>query len=897
MSRRPTPPLLARVLLRLTLPPSWRASTLGDLEEEWSQRSGKRQGAVSAHLWYLARSVEIAARFLLERAAVRLHRLTTPPERWSGNRKRERRVGMMDSFLQDVRYGARMLRKNRGFAAVAVLTLALGIGANTAIFSVVNAVLLRPLPFREPDRLVRLRDTVERPGEEPKIYNTSPRNYFHLKEQEGIFAGITAQEFRWFNLTGAGDPAQIRGIGVSPGWADFLGVAPIRGRPFLPEEERAGSDSRAVLVGYGLWQRRFGGAEGLLGRPLTLNGDSYTVVGLMSPLFNFPYAAELWVPHSFDPTDAEHSPMVTARLREGVTLEQAHARLNELAYRLADDDSSYQGWNFRAIPLRDDILKDHHNMVLALLGAVGMLLLIACANVASLLLARSNARQKEIAIRAALGATRFRQTRQLATEALLLAALGGGAGLLLALNITDLLAALSPPVTSLSLFFQDIRLDGRVLGFSALATLLTGFLFGLAPILRLSRPDLHSTLRDGGRSGGHLGRHRALGALVVTEVALALLLLMGASVMGQNLVHLLERDMGFARERVLTARLSLPDANYRSLRDRVNFIEQVVQRMESLPGVRAAGFSTMLPVEMATQRTESNIYSVEGQPPREAEAPVANIRGITARYFHAMGIPLLRGRAFTEDETRLRGRFALIVSQRMARRNWPGEDPLGQRIKLGPPDAPGPWWTVVGVADDVLDTGDVQETCYLPVPFNNDITLAARSEAEAGNLASLARGIIWDVDPSLPIERVHTMDEIVSDSLSRQRTATIFFSLFGVFSVGLAALGIYGVLAYSVSQRLEEIGVRMALGAQRRDILQLVVGQGFLLALLGAAIGLAASFWLTRTFSGWLFQDPVSSPLPFIGAPVFLVGVALLACYLPARRALRLDPMAVLRYE
>jgi putative ABC transport system permease protein len=262
-----------------------------------------------------------------------------------------------------------------------------------------------------------------------------------------------------------------------------------------------------------------------------------------------------------------------------------------------------------------------------------------------------------------------------------------------------------------------------------------------------------------------------------------------------------------------------------------------------------------------------------------------------------MGIPLLRGRAFTEDETRLRGRFALIVSQRMARRNWPGEDPLGQRIKLGPPDAPGPWWTVVGVADDVLDTGDVQETCYLPVPFNNDITLAARSEAEAGNLASLARGIIWDVDPSLPIERVHTMDEIVSDSLSRQRTATIFFSLFGVFSVGLAALGIYGVLAYSVSQRLEEIGVRMALGAQRRDILQLVVGQGFLLALLGAAIGLAASFWLTRTFSGWLFQDPVSSPLPFIGAPVFLVGVALLACYLPARRALRLDPMAVLRYE
>jgi putative ABC transport system permease protein len=897
MSRRIAPPLLARVLLRLALPRSWRASALGDLEEEWRGKFGGRCRSLRARLWFLARAMEISARFSLDQAGGLLSRFRPPEGHWAEERKRSKGDGFMDSFLHDVRYAARMLRRNRGFAAVAVLTLGLGIGANTAIFSVVNAVLLRPLPFRAPDRLVRLRDTVERPGQEPKIYNTSPRNFYHLKEQEQIFEGITAQEFRWFNLTGAGDPAQIRGIGVAPGWAEFLGAAPVRGRAFLPEEERPGDDSRAVLVGYGLWQRRFGGEESLLGRSLTLNGRGYTVVGIMPRLFNFPYAAELWVPASFDPTDAEHAPMVTARLREGITLGQAQARLDQLALRLAEEDSSYKGWSFRAIPLRDDILKDHHNMVLALLGAVGLLLLIACANVASLLLARSSARRKELAIRAALGATRLRQARQLATESLLLATLGGGAGLLLALNVTDLLVALSPPVTSLSLFFQDVRLDARVLGFSALATLLTGFLFGLAPILRLARPDLHSTLKEGGRSGGHRGRHRALGSLVVTEVALALVLLMGASMMIQNLVRLLQRDMGFSRERLLTARLSLPGSKYPGLRERVNFVEQVLERVESLPGARSAGFSTMLPLEMASARTESNTYSAEARPPREGESPVVNIRGITPRYLETMGIPLQRGRTFTEDETRLRGRLALIVGQTMAQRNWPGQDPLGQRLRLGPPDAPGPWWTVVGVAGDVLDTGDVRETCYLPIPFNNDITLVARADGEVGGLPSMVRSAIWEVDSSLPIERLHTMEEIVSDSLSRQRTATALFSLFGLFSMALAALGIYGVLAYSVSQRLGEIGIRMALGAQRRDILRLVVGQGLLLTLLGTSIGLAASLLLARAFSAWLFEESLSSPLPFVGATALLVGVALLACYLPARRALRLDPMAVLRYE
>ncbi len=804
----------------------------------------------------------------------------------------------MESLWQDLRYGFRMLARNPGFTAVAVLTLALGIGANTAIFSVVNAVLLRPLPFRDPERMVRMRDILQRPGQEPKIYNTATRNFSVLKEQTEIFEGVTAQAFQWFNLTGAGEPAQIRGIAVSPGWAVFLGVPPVQGRSFALEEERAGFNSRSVLVGHGLWQRRFGGDPGLVGKVLTLNDQSYTVVGILPRLFNYPYAAELWVPGTFDPNGPNQSPNVTARLKQGVTLAQAQARLDDLAQRLQQEDSSYRGWSFRAVPLREDIIGDHHRIVVALLAAVGFLLLIACVNVANLLLARAAVRRKEIAIRAALGATRVRQARQLLTESMLLALLGGAAGLLLAAILSDFLVALSPPVTSLSLFFQDIRVDGQVLGFSLLVTLFTGVLFGLAPVLKLSTSNLYSTLKEGERTSGSSGGHRLLHALVVSEIALTLVLLIGAGMMASNFAELLRRDFGFPKEKLLTARLTLPGSEYRGVAARRTFIEKILERVENLPGVRSAGFSTMLPIEMATERTESSQFIIEGHPPDpEGQSPVANLRGVTPAYFKAMGIPLLRGRVFAEDDGRSRDTLNVIISNRMARHNWPEEDPLGERIRLGGPNAQGPWWMIVGVVSDVRDTGDVGETLYLPIPFTGDITLVVRSAVDAASLSRSVRSAIWEADPKLPLERVFTMKRIVDDSLSQERLSTFLLSLFAAFGLGLAALGIYGVISYAVTERTHEIGIRMALGAQRKDIFRLVVGQGMKLTLIGVAVGLAGSFALTRFLSSMLFGVSATDPMIFAGVALLLAAVALLACYIPARRATRVDPLVALRYE
>jgi putative ABC transport system permease protein len=802
----------------------------------------------------------------------------------------------MEVIFKDMRYALRMLIKSPGFAAVAVLTLAIGIGANTAIFSVVNSVLLRPLPFRDPDRLVMLYENNQTKGH-TRVPVAAP-NYIDWRNQNQIFEQMAANWVTSFNLASGGDPERLRGARVSAGFFEMLGVQPIRGRVFSAEEDQPGRDN-VVLASYGLWQRRFGADPGIIGKTVKLNGQDYTLIGVMPHGFQFPEQAELWTPAAFNNDSLSnrggHFIYVLGRLKQGATLGQAQGEMATIARRLEQQYPDFnEGWGVDIVPLHEMLVGDMKQTLLVLLAAVGFVLLIACSNVANLLLARATSRHKEIAIRSALGATRLHLIRQLLTESLMLALLGGGLGLLLALWGVDLLVSINPDNIPR---IQEIGVDRWVLGFTLLLSVFTGLAFGLVPAIQSSRLDLTESLKDSGRNLTASARHRVRSLLVITEVALALVLLIGAGLMIKSFYGLLQVRPGFNPEKLLTMEISLRGTNYSESDKRAEFFRNVLERVKNQPGVESAGVTASLPLS----RNE-HMYGLimEGQSnTASATLPTSSYAAVSADYFSTMGIPLVKGRYFTEQDNKS-GRRVAIINEALARRYFPNEDPIGKRLEItnGPPAQR----EIVGVVGDVKQSGldkDVTAQIYEPYlqqPYST-MSLVVRGSGSPASLTGAVRSQVQVVDRDQPISNIKTMEQLVADSVAQPRLSMFLLGIFAAVALLLSAVGIYGVMSYSVFQRTHEIGIRMALGAQARDVLRMIVGQGMSLALIGVGLGLTAAFVLMRIMSSLLYQVSATDPSTFVAISFLLTGVAFLACYIPARRATRVDPMIALRNE
>jgi putative ABC transport system permease protein len=809
---------------------------------------------------------------------------------------------MIRDLWQDIAYGARMLRKSRGLTSVAVLSLALGIGAISTIFSFVNGIMLRPLPYHEPERLVLLDETALKQGIESM--SVSFPNFVDWREQNHSFEDIACYDTGGFAIGGGGqgggaEPEQLQGAFVNHGIFEILGVAPILGRTFTADEDQPDHDL-VVILSYGLWQRRFGGDSNILGQTIMLNNRPRVAIGVMPKDFQFPEVAEAWGPLALTTkiyTRTSHGLSAIARLRPGVTLNQAQAEMISIASNIeAQNPVTNEGLSVNVISLRASLVGDYKKALLILLGVVGFVLLIACVNVANLLLARATARQKEIAIRAALGANRGRIFRQLLTESLLLGLISGAIGLVLAMWGMQLLLAAIPIDIP---FWMKFDLDGRVLGFTAACSLLTGFVFGTAPALDASTPDLNETLKEGGRSGAGGGRHRLRSLLVVSEIALSLVLLVGAGLMMRSFISLQNVNAGINPEGVLTMNISLPGSKYRAPEKRIAFFNQLLERVRSIPGVQSAGTISGLPL---AGNNWGRSLTVEGFPVLSVgEAPSINHCVVSPNYFNAMGITILKGRDFDERDTR-DSQKVTIIDERLAREYWPDADPLGKRIRFGPPEDNEPWHTIVGVVAEVkhqrLDAS-TRKSVYLPFPqvAIGGSSLAIRTPGHPENLIAPVRAQVKELDPDLPLTRVMPMTEVVARSVWQQRLYTALFGVFAAVALILATVGIYGVMSYAVTQRTREIGLRMALGAQRHDVLKLVVGHGVVLAAIGVAVGLVASVALTRLMSTLLFGVTATDPITFIAVSMLLAGVALGACFVPARRAAKVDPMVALRYE
>jgi putative ABC transport system permease protein len=812
-----------------------------------------------------------------------------------------RRVNWIEDFLQDLRYGLRMLAKSRRFTAVAVLTLALGTGANTAIFSVVNTVLLRPLPYKDADRLVTVWGRNRARGFD--IDQVSPLDFADWRAQSHLFEGMAASTDVQYTLTGVGEPAVIVAYSFSADYFHVLGVAPLLGRTFLPEEEQAGRNNVAVLS-YSLWQSRFGGRRDLVGKSISLDGAPYTVVGIMPPGFQHPPFTQLWTPLTVVKEAANDRAYrylrVMARLKPGVTIPQAQAEMNTIARRLAleypktnkEEDAT------NIIGLRQMLSGDIRPALLVLACAVGFVLLIACANVANLLLARAAGRQKEVAVRAALGASRSRLLRQLLTESVLLGLASGALGLLLAFWCVGALLPMFPPtIFNISIPHLDkIPIDGWVLGFALAVSLLTGLIFGLAPALQAGRVNTNESLKESSRSliGSAPGR-RFRSALVVAEVALSVMLLAAAGLTLKSFLHLLGGNLGFNPQNVLTMRLLLPSYRYKTDAQQVTFSNQALERIRSLPGVKSAGTVTFLPLSGWWGVRQ---VSAVGQSASQSQPPTAVWSSVTPDYFPALSIPLLRGRFFTDQDTQ-GAQAVAIVSKSLAGQLAPNADLVGKQVNAeGVKGA----LEIVGVVGDVHQLGITSEmTSEIYLPFSQlpapIICFAVRTASDPAGLAKAAERAIWAVDKDQSIGYIMPMGELASEWLAPQRVVTLLLGGFAGMALLLAAVGIYGVIAYSVTQRTHEIGIRMALGARATHILRLVVGQGLGLALAGVALGLAGSFGLTRFLSSLLYGVRPSDPPVFVAVSALPAGVALLASLIPARRATKVDPMVALRYE
>jgi putative ABC transport system permease protein len=794
-----------------------------------------------------------------------------------------------------------MLYKNRGFTSVALLALALGIGANTAIFSVVNSVLLRPLPFRDPQRLIMIWEDYQQRGG-PEREWASPADFRDFRDLSQSFEHVTALAGWGPTLTGQGEPEDLQGAGVSHDTFAMLGVDPVVGRSFKPEEDKAGAE-RVVILSYQLWQRRFGADPTIIGKSVTLSGESYTVIGVMPRNLSFPILNK---PDIWRPIDAllAGNPRcqrgcvilrVIAKLKPGISIETARAEVSTIASQIAERfPDSNKGVGATLVPLHEQLVGDVRPAMLVLLGAVGLVLLIACANVANLLLARAAAREKEVAIRAALGASRARLVRQHLTESVLLAVIGGALGLLIASWMVDFLMSFAPAGTPR---IEEVTIDIGVLAFTLAVALLTGVAFGLAPALLVSRTNFGSALKEGGRETSATSRGaRIRNALVISEVALALMLLIGAGLLIRSFINLQRIDPGFNPKSVLRVDINIPRTRYPAPEQSAAFYKQLLDRVIGLPGVEYAGAVSSLP--LSGGGTDAN-FGIEGQAlPEPDRQPVAWYSSITPDYLRAMGTRLVKGRELTELDSADAPKV-VIISETMARRYFPDTEPVGKRLVFG---GGKDLREIVGVVSDVKFFGlsvDSRPSMYFPHAQNpaRGMSLAVRTQVDPLSLAAAVRGELSKLDPELAVSNVMTMEQLVGTSLAEPRFVLLLLGTFAALAMLLSAIGVYGVVSYSVTQRSHEIGVRMALGAQASDVLRLVVGQGMTLVLGGVGLGLIAAFGITRLMESLLFGVGATDVATFASTAVLLTGVALGACLVPARRATKVDPMVSLRCE
>jgi putative ABC transport system permease protein len=814
--------------------------------------------------------------------------------------------GIFETLAQDIRYGVRMLVKHKAFTSVAVITLALGIGANTAIFSVVNELLLQPLPYRDADRIV----TVWEVTPEGRHQNTTSRaNFRAWREQNTSFSSISAFTDQRLNLTGNGDPEELSVQFATPELFKIFGVDPILGRTFLPDDDRP--DQAPAVLSYGLWQRRFGGESSVIGKPITLNDETFTIIGVMPPNFQFHIKqrsgtgrpAELWsilsMPTGGNANQRGRFLGTVARLKDGVSVDQAAAEMRTIEARLSDETPQYnKNYSAEVIPLREQFFGNVRRPLWLMLGAVGFVLLIACANVANLLLSLATSREKEIAVRAALGARRIRIVRQLLTESLLLALLGSVLGLGFAWLGIKALVAISPrDLVSL----QTVGLNFTVLGWTLGVSLLTGVVFGLAPALHVSRLNLNDSLKDGGKSesGQASGSRRLRNALVVSEIALAVVLLASAGLLIRSFIRLQQVDRGFITDNVLTMVIRLPEARYREDPQLVQFFSSALERVRHSPTVRSAGIVNYLPLYGGLG--SNTAFKILGQPvPPPGQEPSTDVRVADSGYFGTLGIPLLRGRNFSDSEQR-EAKHVILINEALARKHFPNQDPIGQRLDVSMFEKPTPA-EIIGVVGNVRYDSLVDEAppaVYFPhpdlaYPF---MTLVVRTDGDPAAIAPAIQREIRALDPNQPLSDVRTMNQVMSEWVARSRFNTLLLGLFAGLATLLSAVGIFGVMNYSVALRTRELGLRLAVGAQPRQVLLLVLKQGLALTIVGVVLGLVAAFGLTRLLSGLLFGVAAADVTTFASISLLLVIVSLLACYLPARRAMRIDPLRALRYE
>jgi putative ABC transport system permease protein len=826
-----------------------------------------------------------------------------------------RGIQFFESLAQDARYGLRSFLKSPGFTAVAVLTLALGIGANAAIFSVVNAVLLRPLPFEKPEQLVDLWHTPPKesfPG--MATFAVSPANFLDWRARSQTFEGMSAYGYGRYTLTGTGRPEVIRMVAATRGFFSILRARPVLGRVLFDDEENPGRD-HVVLLSYGLWKSRYAGDPQIIGKNIEMNGQAFEVVGVMPPGFEFPIAtdpasrAQMWKPLAWSDRERavrdDHNFGVIARLKDGVALKQGQAELNAISTRLAQEyPKDNKGWGAIAIPLRDDLVSEARPALLILLGSVAFVLLIACANVANLLLARSISRQKEIAIRAALGAGRRRLVQQALSETLLLALAGGALGLIFAhygvILIVKFLAERLPRA-------GEIGLDGWVLAFTLGVSIVTGIVAGLLPALRQSKADLNEALKEGpGRAGSDSVGNRTRSVLVVAEVALSLMLLIAAGLLIRSLAMLRNVNPGFDPNHAVTMQISIPSAKFSEPIQQIRFYDRVLERVRALPGVQSAGLIDDLPLN---EEGSMQPISIEGRPVVPmADMPEVSVRLISSDYLRAMRIPLFRGRDISDSDAESRS-GGILISESMAKQFWPGEDAVGKRLTLY--FYPHLTREVVGVVGDVklfaLNDRRPGPVIYIPQaqlmsPESGEwqsfgMSLVVRGEANPANIVPAIAGAIHVLDAEVPLLDIRSLQDAISLSLAPQRLTMLLLASFAGLALLLAAVGIYSVISYSVSQRTHEIGIRVSLGAKTADVLLLVMRQGLLLALAGSAIGIVGALALSRLLSSLLYGVRPTDALTFACVAGLLMIVALAACCIPARRALRVDPMVALRYE
>jgi len=812
----------------------------------------------------------------------------------------------MESLLKDIRYGIRNLLKHPGFTSIAVVTLALGIGANTAMFSVINAVLLRPLPYRDPARLVTIWE--ESPGRGMYQMPVSFANLRDWVDQNQSFEQISAYTFANLNLTGTGDPARLLTIRSSANLFSLIGVTPLLGRTFLTEEDKEGGN-RVVILGHALWQSRFGSDPGIVGKPITLDNESYTVVGVMPSNSQFPVGfgymgkvlndpIDLYVPLAATGDEARrgsYSFFAIGRLKPGVRFEQARAEMTTIEKRLElQYPDGNTGIGISLVPTHEQTVKEIRPALLVLVGAVAFMLLIACANIANLLLARAASRQKEIAIRTALGASRLHILRLLLTESLLLSLAGGCLGFLLALWGGDALMALAPDNIPR---LNEVGVDARVFGFTVAVSLVTGILFGLVPAVHAARPNLNEDLKEGskGAMGGGAGK-RTRSVLVSVEVALSLVLLIGAGLMIKSFIRLRQTNPGFNPENVLAVDLTLSDSRYPEDRQQAAFFQEALDRIQSLTGVQSAGATTALPLTLSMSGSD---FRIEGRPEPEAGKEMIIYKGsVTPDYFRTLGIPLIKGRDFSDRDKSDAPKTA-IINNDLAHIYFPNEDPINKRITF---DDGGSWISIVGVTGDVKQLGldsSARPEVYFPYlqVAAPSMSIVVRSATEPSSLVNAVKSQIQMIDKDLPLDDAQTMQKILADSSSGRRFNMLLLSVFAVVALVLAVVGIYGVMSYTVTQRTHEIGIRVAVGAQPRDVFRMVIGQGMILAMIGVAFGLVGAFALTRLMKTMLFGVEATDPVTFVSIALLLTGVALVACYIPSRRATKVDPLVALRYE